>query len=191
MMRAGAWAVVLAGLAGSGHAGAQTAGREPDLRGEGSGARASAAPEPVILHWTAPAECPTGDEVLGDARTLAVQRGATSTAEPTVVEAVVEHQGDGHWGLSLAIGAAREHVEAASCAQLARAGALFVALIIDSEGAAARADTAPPPSPAAPAPPVAVAASVKARAATREMALLAAAGFIIDKGTLPRVEPLG
>jgi hypothetical protein len=161
----------------------------------------AAEPAAVVLHWSAPAECPTGDQVLDDARTLAVHRDAAAPRSPVAVDAVVDRLAEGRWSLTLSIGAAQQRLEASSCAQLARAGALFVALIMDpSRGdpprdapGEAAADAGPPP-PSAPAPNAAAtrpAQAVDARAGPREVSVLAAAGMEVDVGTLPRAELLG
>jgi hypothetical protein len=151
------------------------------------------------LHWNAPPECPTGEQVMQDARTLAKRRGAIQPTASTVVDAVVERQAEGRWGLTLAIGSAKQHVAASSCAQLARAGALFVALILDSSSGQVASEGEPPRAASdAPTPPAQEPARAPApeplipvRRAGREVSLLIGAGLGIDVGTLPRAEPLG
>jgi hypothetical protein len=182
MRTLGSLAAVLGGLAIAASVAAQTAAPNP---------------EAIVLRWSAPEECPTGAQVLDDARTLALHRDASAPGSPITVDAVVERRAEGRWSLTLAIGAARQTLEASSCAQLARAGALFVALLMDPSHRDPPADAASDagaPSPPAPAPlaaPPAPIAARDARAGQREVAVLAAAGVMIDVGTLPRAELLG
>ena len=181
----------LAGVAIAMRAAAQTVGPER---------------EPAIaLGWDAPAECPTRDQVLSDVRSLAVRRGAAAPTKSIAVEAVVEKRAADRWSLTLAVGSAQQRLEASTCAQLARAAALFVALVLDpssreraraAPGAPAAATGPPLPAPV-PAPVPALAPPGAAPMATdetaarpREVSVLAAAGFLIDVGTLPRAEPL-
>ena len=187
-------AAVLAGFAVAAGAAAQTSAADDG----GSAPKPPLnAPEPaaVELRWNAPAECPTGDQVLDDARTLAVHRDATASRPPVVVEAVVERLAEGRFRLTLAIGATQQKLEASSCAQLARAGALFVALIMDpSRGdppGETASDAGPPPAPAPSAAPARPPEEHDAHAGRREVSVLTAAGIVIDVGTLPRAEPLG
>jgi hypothetical protein len=169
-------------------------------------------PEPVptvVLRWDAPSECPTEDQVLDDARTLAINHNTASTSRPIAVEAVVERLAADRWRLTLAIGSAQQRVEAASCAQLARAAALFVALVMDPSRSdlphARPSETASDEGPPATSPPVLTPGPTphassrsptppeerNARASRRELWVLAAAGFMIDAGTLPVPEALG
>jgi hypothetical protein len=185
----------------------------------GTAIAAGAAAEPsvpapaagVILRWSAPAECPTGDQVLDDARSLGAKRSAPapagtasslgaqpSSGRPVEVEGMVERIAADRWALTLKVGAAQRRIEAASCAQIARTGALFVALMIDptldeaSIGESAReatsdaGPTAPSAPSAPPAPPTAPPPSGK-----RAVSVLTAVGVMVDVGTLPHVEPLG
>jgi hypothetical protein len=173
-------AAALAGLATARTSAAQTTGAEPGA---------------VVLQWSAPPECPTGDQVLDDVRTLAPHRDVTGRRSAITVAAVVERLDKAHWSLTLAIGAAHRRVEASSCAQLARAGALFVALVADpSRGespgdAASDAVLSPAPPPAPPPPPLVP--PPPAAPAEREVLVLAGAGLVLESGTLPRAEPLG
>jgi hypothetical protein len=134
---------------------------------------------------------------MQDARTLAKRRGANPPNATTVLDAVVERQAEGRWGLTLAIGSAKQHVAASSCAQLARAGALFVALILDSSSGQVASDGEARPRAASDAPtlpaqePARAPARVPVHTAGREVSLLIGAGLGIDVGTLPRAEPLG
>jgi hypothetical protein len=197
---------VVAGVAGLGVAGVTGAAAEPP---------GPESPATVVLRWNAPSECPTGDHVLDDARSLAANRGASAPSgpsgtspsagalpppkKPVEVDGVAERLAADRWALTLTIGARERRLEAASCAQLARAGALFLAVVMDPTfDEAALGERAPgaqgeavpdagPPVPSAPsAPPTPPAPSGK-----REVSGLVAATFMIDVGTLPRAEPLG
>jgi hypothetical protein len=154
----------------------------------------------VVLRWEAPPECPTEDQVLNDARTLATHQDATAATRPIpVVEAVVERPDAARWTLTLAVGPAQQRLEAASCAQLARATALFIALMVDASGGEAPHAPAGPlsidavPAAASPAPESVPAKQAAARdvGGRREVLVLAAVGPTIDAGTLPRPELLG
>jgi hypothetical protein len=162
-------------------------------------------PAPVVLRWNAPPECPTGDQVLDDARTLAprstmgapqtppapppnAHRDAAGPRSAVTVAAVVERIAEGRWALTLAIGASQRKVEASSCAQLARAGALFVALVMAPSPGASPAEAESDASPAPPPPP---APAPTAAPGKREVYVLAAAGLALESGILPRAEPLG
>jgi hypothetical protein len=159
----------------------------------------------LVLRWTAPSECPTKDQVLDDARSLVVHSGATAPKTPVTVDAVVERLAEDRWSLTLAIGVAQQRVEASSCAQLARAGALFLALILDPLQAAPPGEPlsdAGATEPSAPLPPPLTPLTLPPPSPTpqpehdagpgpREVSLLAAAGLMLDVGTLPSAGPLG
>jgi hypothetical protein len=124
------------------------------------------------------------------------------------VEGVVERLAADRWALTLTIGGAQRRIEAASCAQIARAAALFVALVMDPSLDASLGDTArgvqgdtatdagspdastpaPPPPSAPPPTPEAPADAPKSK---RAVSVLAAAGLMLDVGTVPRAELLG
>jgi hypothetical protein len=170
-----------------------------------------AAPDlPVRLTWKAPPECPTASAVLADARTLVVHRDALAAVGPIAVDAVVARVAASRWTLTLAVGNAQQRLEAPSCADLARAGALFVALLIDPERRPSTANPgsgvagAPPPGPPAPpraSPPASkrnasaagayMPADFNPRRGARGVSLLAGAGIMVDVGTLPRAGVLG
>jgi hypothetical protein len=180
----------------------------------GSAVAAGAAAEPpnpapaaeVILRWSAPAECPTGDRVLDDARSLGAKRSAPSPAGPGAqplpgraveVEGIVERIAADRWALTLKVGAAQRRIEAASCAQIARAGALFIALLIDPASGElpppepspeATSDAGPPVLDASSDPPAPPPAPPPPK--PREVSVLTAAGVMVDVGTLPHAEPL-
>jgi hypothetical protein len=166
-------AAALAGLAAAATSAAQAYGAEPAA---------------VVLRWSAPPECPRGDQVLDDARSLAPHRDVTGPRNAVTVEAVVERLDEGRWALTLAIGAAQRRVEASSCAQLARASALFVALVMDPSHADSPGEAASDAGLSSPPPPAAAPTTAPAR---REVLVLAAAGLTLESGTLPRAEPFG
>jgi hypothetical protein len=207
MKIAGSLAPGLVGLALTTSAAAQTAGPDPAAD--------------VVLRWSAPSRCPTGDQVLEDARTLAVHRGAATLRSPIVVDGVIERIAADRWSLTLTIAPAQRRLEASNCAQLGRAAALFMALVMEpsrgdqppgdpGDPGGTTSEAGPPePPPLAPSLPVPMPSLASAaerpasaaekpvgpqpqvRAARRELLVLAAAGVAVDAGTLPRAEALG
>jgi hypothetical protein len=159
----------------------------------------------VALRWNAPSECPTRDQVLGDVRSLSLDPEASTPATAASVEAVVERVAAGHWRLTLSLGGAQQQLEASSCAQLARATALFVALVMDPSrhplaGRAPPVSEVTPPAPSPqttqPRPSSATAQESLAEerdddARPRHVSVLGAAGLMIEGGALPRAELLG
>lgn len=99
---------------------------------------------PVVVHWSAPAECASEAELVADIESLADARLVPS-AEPHVVEVRVEATATGY---ALALthtppgGAAREvsALSASECRSLARAAALIVAVSVAPVRAATRVD---------------------------------------------------
>jgi|CZKU01.1.fsa_nt_gi hypothetical protein len=168
----------------------------------------------IRLTWRAPPECPSGGEVIADARSLVIHREALEEGTPITVDAVVGRVAGDRWTLTLAVGGAKQRLEASTCADLARAGALFLALLMDPESVSSMPAPAPkPPAPPAPAPSAAHAASTSASKPTTappapEIAvdskpegatsggegvpsMLAAAGIAVDLGTLPHAGVFG
>lgn len=96
-----------------------------------------AAAQAVELVWEAPAGCPDRAAVL--ARMPVAHR-------PIAVRARSEHGANGRWSLHLELEGGVRDLEADTCAELADAAVLMVALALD--GAA----PAPPPAPIPPAP---------------------------------------
>jgi hypothetical protein len=168
----------------------------------------------IRLAWRAPHECPSGDDVIADARGLVKNQEALEEGPPITVDAVVGRVAAGRWTLSLAVGGAKQLLDASTCADLARAGALFLALLMDPEsGRSTPTPAAQQPAPPPPAPAVAPSASASASKPTRAppapeiavdskpegptsggaraLSLLAAAGIAVDLGTLPHAGVLG
>lgn len=162
----------------------------------------------IRLAWKAPPDCPRASEVLADARSLLVRREAPAGRGPIAVDAVAARAAGNRWTLTLAVGSAAQQLEAASCTDLARAGALFLALLMVPDGEPST--STPTSQPRAPAPAATTAATPpsvtpskpnaaalvpetatdsrtdRARSAGgREPSLLVAAGTAIDVGTLP------
>lgn len=109
---------------------------------------------PVALDWSAPAGCPSGDEVLSEVSRLLGPRPETN--EPVLrVTAQVRRKDEGPFVVRLEIpspeGPRFREVSAVSCVSLGQATALILALMIDPEAALAE-----PPPPAPPAVPPAV-----------------------------------
>ncbi len=132
----------------------------------------------VSLDWQAPASCPSASTVLGKVRSLV--SGPAASAERVRARGVVSAPaGDQNWQLTLeTVQGARtwqRSLRAGSCEELADAGALIIALILDPSlkteekpdpGTNPRPDTAAPATAPAgpPAPPPAVTARPPAAA---------------------------
>ena len=114
-------------------------------------------PSNVELAWSAPAECPGRASVEREIR--ANLAGSTVAGNAVVARASVARAGD-KWHVDLAIrsgqGSGERSFDAASCAELASAVALIVALTVDPSRRPAEPDAAPPvvadAGPPAPAP---------------------------------------
>jgi hypothetical protein len=159
----------------------------------------------IRLTWRAPPECPSGGDVIADARSLVIHREALEEGAPITVEAVVGRVAGDRWSLTLSVGGANQRLEASTCADLARAGALFLALLMDPESepsAPAPAPPAPPPAAstsaskpasAPPAPEIAVDSKPEAPTSggSGMPSVLAAAGIAVDVGTLPHAGVFG
>ena len=169
----------------------------------------------IRLTWRAPPECPSGGDVIADARSLVINREALEEGTPITVDAVVGRVAAERWTLTLAVGGAKQRLEASTCADLARAGALFLALLMDPESASSKPNPAPqPPGPQPPAPPATAPAASASPSKPPTVPLapeiavdskpedepsggagaltpLAAAGVALDLGTLPRAGVLG
>ncbi len=154
----------------------------------------------VELDWLAPPECPTRSQVLEDARGLVTSEHPARPSERLTVRAVVELLADNRWRLRLSVGASRRQVEATSCAELGRATALFLALLVDPLRREAPESLPPPPpspapsrakrAPSAPRPrrtPVPAGPTQAAQAARWGLG----AGATFDYGTMPRPVLLG
>jgi hypothetical protein len=112
----------------------------------------------------------------------------TGPRSAVTVAAVVERIAEGRWALTIAIGAAQRRVEASSCGQLARAGALFLALVMDPSHGAPPPEAVSEATPSPPPPPVPAPAGARRK---REVLVVAAVGLALESGILPRAEPLG
>ena len=113
-------------------------------------ASAQATAPSVDVTWSAPVECPSQAAVLGEVRSIL--EGSTVTAHPVDARAAVTRTRKG-WHVELAIrsdqGSGERSLDADSCAELASAVALIVALAVDPT----RRALAPAPTPPAPTPP--------------------------------------
>jgi hypothetical protein len=109
----------------------------------------------VTLEWRAPASCPDGNAVLAKVRALV---SAASAERVTALGVVTEPAAGGRWQLTLeTVQGARtwqRSLHAASCDELADAGALIIALVLDPNlevqaggDSAAPAGTTPGPAP--------------------------------------------
>lgn len=111
----------------------------------------------VELAWTAPPQCP--DRAVVEREVRALLQGSTVTGNAVVAGASVTRERE-KWHVDLVIrtgqGSGERSFEAASCAELASAVALIVALTVDPSRRPPEPDAAPPPvadaSPPAPPP---------------------------------------
>ncbi len=122
------------------------------------------APGRLQLEWQAPSECPTAAEVRASvARLLG---GEVKLPPGETVEVTAAVTAGQTWRVDIATGAeaqrSRRSLESASCAELADATALLVALLIDAHAVAVSAPASPPPAAARPAATVAPQASATA-----------------------------
>jgi hypothetical protein len=160
----------------------------------------AAEPPPVILSWSGPKECPSGERVI--ARLEHLLSATALSPEPLVVDANVTRDAEG-FRLELSTRHENQHfqrnIRAGSCADLADATAVILALLIDptlrhetSRGSDASVSTKPSGAPSRSA-----SASSSARAAApdtsqapgvsaRWAALL---GPVVDFGSLPTGAP--
>jgi hypothetical protein len=162
----------------------------------GQGRAQAGDPPRVDLTWTADPSCPRGDAVVAEVERLA--RGAPPR-ELLVARAEVEH--DVSWRVRLETrsggSVGKRQIEAESCAQLADATALILALMIDP---AAGSDPRPPDSPQAPpvferekaappAPAFAPPAPSPSRPSPRSVLGAVTVSALGDVGTLPGAAP--
>ena len=105
---------------------------------------------PVSLRWSAPADCPAGDDVLEEVNRLL---GARASSQDGVLDVVAEvkRKDDGTYVVRLEIpsadGPRLREVSAVSCVALGQATALILAMMVDPEAALAA-----PPAPDLPGP---------------------------------------
>ncbi len=113
---------------------------------------------PLVLSWTAPDGCPGQAAVAGDVQS---RLGGATTGRAVAARAVVTQVRRRLWRVVLDTqqdaGEGRRVIEAATCAELASATALVLALTIDpsaalSKGTPGPAEPAPPPPPPLPPP---------------------------------------
>lgn len=117
--------------------------------------------EPLSLAWTAPAGCPSRDDVLAETRRLL--GGKIESDAPLAARAEVALAAPSDYRLRITLdrtpGERPREVHAPTCAELGDAAALILALSLDpagvagaSPGSALHADPAAPPPPPAPEP---------------------------------------
>jgi hypothetical protein len=138
----------------------------------------------VEFEWVAPEECPSESQVLGDARSLIAHEPAPADAQ-LHARALVAHEPDGAWRLTMDVGESSRTVDGASCEELARAAALFLALLVDpvtNEAPSTEPPNATPPVAPRPVRPRAAAHPVTAPRRAWDLG----AGVTGDVGTLPR-----
>lgn len=98
----------------------------------------------VMLTWTAPSDCPSQADVL--AQIDALTPATTEPARPLLVDAQIEARETGGLTLQLSVGGAERRLDAATCAELAEATAVIVAIALHPDAPPS------PPSSVAPAP---------------------------------------
>lgn len=143
----------------------------------------------VEFEWMAPAECPSQAEVIADARSLISHEPPGDRARMRA-RAVAAHESDGRWRLDMNVAGSSRTVEGASCEELARAAALFLALLVDPiqhESAVAPARIEPRPRKLAVLSDHTEGPAVRPRSTVWETG----AGVTGDVGTLPRPTALG
>lgn len=112
------------------------------------------ASEPVSLRWSAPANCPSGDDVLAEVNRLL---GARAPSEQTTLDVVAEvkRKDNGTYLVRLEIpgadGPRVREVSAVSCAALGPAAALILAMMVDPEAALTASPAPDSPGPTSPA----------------------------------------
>jgi hypothetical protein len=165
---------------------------------------ARALPQGLELVWSAPDGCPGEQEVLAAVERLAGGRDAALSRPLRAVARVEKHENGFRLALtwSTATASAVRTLEGATCAEVAQAAAVVVALAADPatnlEELAAEPDELAAPPPLAPPPPAAPPpASPRPRdtprparpAPPRENAAFLRAGAALDLGSLPRPAP--
>ncbi len=114
------------------------------------------AADAISLRWSAPAGCPTADDVLAEMKRLVGPR-ASADQSPLDVVAEVQRSEDGTYRVRLEIpgedGPRSREVSAASCAALGQASALILAMMIDPESALSASPRQAQPGQTKPEPP--------------------------------------
>jgi hypothetical protein len=129
------------------------------------------AQSPVLeLEWTAPPECPQRDTVLASVQ----RRLGASPPAPSLQARVTLVEQEGEFLLALETQGARRELKGPSCAELAEAGALILALLIDPM-LLSRPPPPPQQAPAAPAEP------------PRAFSALLGISGVADYGALPSI----
>lgn len=135
---------------------------------------------PIAISWNAPGECPGIDALKAEVRRMAGQ--VPPPAERLAAEVTVRRAAGAGWQLTLATKAGTREGErklaGADCAELMRAAALVMALMINPQ-ANAIAEPPPPPPPAPPPPPP----------VERARRFSAGADVVVGSGALPDVAP--
>jgi hypothetical protein len=116
---------------------------------------AGASDLPLTLTWKAPAECPSAADLEAD---VLLRLGGSVSGKPVRAVAEVTRQKDSTWRVVLSTtqdgAAGRRTLDGPTCAAVASATALILALTIDPRAAAlaAASPPAPPPPPSSPPP---------------------------------------
>jgi hypothetical protein len=126
---------------------------------------------PVVeLEWSAPPDCPQRDVVLASVQ----RRLGASPPAPALQASVTLVEQDGQFLLALETQGARRELKGPSCAELAEAGALILALLVDPM-LLSRPPPPPPEAPVAPAQP------------PRAFSALLGVSGVADYGALPSI----
>ena len=147
---------------------------------------------PLTLAWTAPDGCPDAEGVRQQVFEMvhaSGTNGGRARYEPIDARGTVRRNGDGTWNLELetSVGGltGTRTLSSRSCEDLARAGALVLALTINA--APSDVGAPPPPPPAKPEPiPETVSTPVASRAAP-PVRFAAAIDALLSAGQLPQV----
>lgn len=146
----------------------------------------------ISLDWRAPADCPGEAQIMANVERLLGSRAARP-AEPIEVVATVSRDAG---GFRVRIETKRAEAQVrelrgASCAAIANATALILAMMIDPSVASAAAAKAPPPDPPAPAPPEQAPAAPAALPAPAEAQVPRAPAGSLEPSAPAPVSPSG
>jgi hypothetical protein len=162
----------------------------------GRAARADEA-SPITLAWNAPQGCPDVDAVKATIRHLLSARAASSLDTHVVATGTVRRTGSA-WHVDLVAEAdgkeRRRTLEGDTCASLADASALLLAILVNPDKVAAQSDDHPPPAPSPPVPPAerpAPPSEVPPSPTPHRTTLGVGAFAAIDVGTMPQATPSG
>jgi hypothetical protein len=171
-------------LAGAGDVPAGGAGTAPPAAETSGPAQPPPAVQldlPIAISWNAPDECPAAEELKAEIRRVA--GNVPPPPEPLAADITVRRGAGSGWVLTLATRAGtragERRLAGADCAELMRAAALVVALMINPQASLLAEPPPPPPPPPPPSPPPSE--------PERHFAL--GADVLVDSGALPAFAP--